>query len=223
MSILPVCERFGYCHAMIVTTPQEKIELTALDLEGVALSTIVAVIGDVRYQYLSGPITGGRGLLDWHEAVGRTTAETDYRTAKDLSVVKKNITLVRQAAEREREAGRSTIEPGSFEANFTHWEQDDFLHFWENVIARHASGVRFMDGWQFSSGCAFEYLCARRHGRPTWDIEGRELSPENAVSLLDDALAEIGVRHDASDPRDAQIASLYARIGSYRRKIAALG
>ncbi len=203
--------------------PVQKIELTALQLEAVALSTIRAVIGDVRHQYLSGPITGGRRFLDWHESTGRKVPEDDYRNAKDQAVVKKNIEDVQLAAKRERDSYRNTIEPGSFEAEFKHWGQDDFLRFWEKVIRDHSSQVIFMDGWEFSSGCAVEFLCARNHNRPTFDIRGGQLTDVAALALLDHALAEISARHDASDPRDKEIAKLHAKITASREKVAALG
>ena len=40
---------------------------------------------------------------------------------------------------------------------------------------------------------------------------------------LDHALAEISARHDASDPRDKEIARLHAKITASREKVAALG
>lgn len=220
-SILPAARPFGYSLAM----SQEKFEtitLTALDIEAVALSTIRAAIGEARYQYLSGPITGGRRLLEWHEVAGRELAEADYRSAKGAAVVEKNIKEVQLTAKRERDAHRNTIEPGSFEAEFEQWGQEDFLRFWEKVIEQHASHVKLMDGWEFSSGCAYELLCARKHGRPTFDMRGVQLTNEAALELLDNALAQISARHDPANSRDAEIVKLHAKITVSRKKVAAL-
>lgn len=220
--MLPATDLFGYTDAMTLETLNKQIVLTAFELQGVAVSTIKAVIGDVRYQYLSGPITGGRRLLDWHDAVGRVLPEADYKAAKQCGVVKENIAAVQAAATHERNAGRNTIEPGSFE-DFEHWDQDDFLRFWEEVIANHSSHVRFMDGWQFSSGCAFELLCARRHDRPSYAMNGQILTNEMALTLLDEALVEISGRYDPMSVVDHEIARLHAKISSSRAAIAALG
>lgn len=200
----------------------KQITLTAPDIEAVALSTIRAIIGEVRYQYLSGPITGGRRFLEWHETTGRGISETEYRSAKGAAVVQKNIEEVQLTAKLERDAHRNTIEPGSFEAEFEHWGQEDFLRFWEKVIEHHASEVKFMNGWEFSSGCAHELLCARKHGRPTADMSGVQLTNEAALELLDKALNEIGAKHDPADPRDAEIAKLHAKITESREKLAGL-
>jgi len=208
---------------MSLEDPSGKIELTALQLEAVALSTIKAVIGDVRHQYLSGPITGGRKLLDWHKGTGRKIVKTDYRMAKELAVVKKNIQDIQLVAKQERDAHRNTIEPGSFEADFPCWGQDDFLRFWEGVIRDHSSRVLFMNGWEFSSGCAFEFLCARKHNRPTFDMCGAKLTNDAALALLDNAICEIVEMHDAADPRDEEIVKLHAKIVASREKVEALG
>lgn len=221
--MLPATDPFGYTVAMTEYALNTKILLTALELQGVAVSTIKAVIGDVRYQYLSGPITGGRRLLDWHDAVGRRLPQADYKDAKESGVVRENIAVVQAAAQHERAAGRNTIEPGSFEANFDHWGQDDFLRFWEEVIANHSSHVRFMDGWQFSSGCAIELLCARTHDRPTYEMNDQILTNARALALLDEALAEIGGRYDPASASDGEIAKLHAKISRSRAAVAALG
>lgn len=221
--MLPATDPFGYTGTMTEDTFNKKIVITARELQGVAVSTIKAVIGDVRYQYLSGPITGGRRLLDWHDAVGRRLPEADYKDSKESSVVRENIAAVLDAARRERAAGRNTIEPGSFEANFDHWGQDDFLRFWEEVIANHSSHVRFMDGWQFSSGCAVELLCARAHDRPTYEMNDQVLTNARALALLDEALTEIGGRYDPASASDREIARLHAKISRSRAAVAALG
>lgn len=200
----------------------DQITLTAEQLAEVALSTIRAVIGDVKYQYLSGPITGGQRLLTWHRETGRDIADPEYRLAREAAVIRPNIADIQCAAKAERNAGRDTIEPGSFEADFKEWGQKEFLEFWENVIERHAARVRFMDGWHYSGGCTFEYLCARRFGLDTCDMQGQALGPDKALPMLDAALAEIHARFDTNDPRDASVFKLHDTIQGYREEIASL-
>ena len=207
---------------MTLDAPDAQITLTAEQLAAVALSTIRAAIGDVKYQYLSGPITGGQKYLNWHLATGRGIPETDYKGAREVAVVIPNIADVKTAAKAERDANRSTIEPGSFEAEFPQWGQKEFLYFWEKVIEEHAARVRFMDGWAYSAGCAFEYLCALRCGLETCDIRGRVFGPDAALALLDAALAEIWRQSDADNPQDAPLIKLHGAISGYRKEIAKL-
>jgi hypothetical protein len=204
---------------MSLDVPDDQITLTAAQLAVVALSTIRAVIGDVKYQYLSGPINGGRKYLDWHLTTGRGISEPDYKRAREVAVVFPNIADVKAAAKAEREAERNTIEPGSFEADFKQWGQKEFLYFWEKVIEEHAACVRFMDGWAYSAGCAFEYLCALRCGLETCDMQGQALGPETALSLLDAALADIWTQADVDNPQDAPLIKLHGAICGYREEI----
>jgi hypothetical protein len=78
-----------------------------------------------------------------------------------------------------------------------------------------------MDGWAYSAGCAFEYVCAMRCGLETLDIRGQALAAETALGLLDSALAEIWSKLSASGRRNAPIAELHDKILARRREIEA--
>lgn len=195
------------------------ITLSTEQLTAVALSTIRSVIGSNRYQYLSGPITGGRLLLQWHATKGRQLPEAERSAARRAAVTKVNIEAVKAEATRQRANGTDTIEPGSFEADFKEWGQPEFYGFWDRVIGEHASAVTFMEGWEFSAGCTFEYLRARIHGRITKFVNGKHLDDSAALRLLDDALREIAGAHDSKDPRDFTIAKLHTDIARYRDEI----
>lgn len=196
-----------------------QIKLTGEQLATVALSTIKAAIGTERYQYLSGAITGGQRLLAWHSNEGRTLSATEYRSACAKAVIQPNISDIQAEAGRQRSAGRRTIEPASFEADLEHWGQAEFLAFWDRVLESHASSVRFMPGWEYSSGCAFEYHRAAVYGLPRLTIDGAELAPELALHQLNVSLCRISEMHDPANPRDAPLARLYASIASRRRLI----
>lgn len=197
-----------------------QIRLTSEQLAEVALSTIRAALGTERYQYLSGAITGGPRLLAWHVDEGRSLPASDFRAACLGAVVQPNIADLQVEAERQRSAGRRTIEPGSFEADFEHWGQPEFLAFWDRVLESHASSVRFMPGWEYSSGCAFEYHRATIYGLPCLALDGTELCRDAAIDRLGIALNRILAAHDPLDTRDAPLAKLHASITKRRELIA---
>lgn len=213
---------FGYRVHMNHDESIVQITLTAEQLSAVALSTIRAAIGDVKYQYLSGPITGGKRFLDWHRTKGWVLSNAEYRRERRLAVVEPNIDAVQAAAQSERAAGRNTIEPGSFEADFKEWGQKEFLDFWEKVIEEHAEFVRFMDGWAYSAGCTYEYLCALRCALKTCDMQGEDLGPKRALELIDVALADIWTQLDVNSRRNAPLAELYDKILASREDISVL-
>ena len=156
------------------------------------LSMVRAVCGTRRYDYLSGPITGGVRVRD---AYDRTKDDPSARDGTGwFSQVKAcNIEalLVRADAIRTDE-GVVIIEPGSFEAGgLEGWGQREYLDLWEQVIAEHSQHVRFIEGWQYSSGCVVEFRCAKRHDRPTQDEEGNVISRAEATRLVDAAIADL--------------------------------
>lgn len=151
-----------------------------------------AVCGTRRYDYLSGPITGGVRVRD---AYDRTKNEPSARDGTGWfdQVKARNIEalLVRANAIRADE-GVVIIEPGSFEAGgLEGWGQREYLDLWEQVIAEHSQHVRFIEGWQYSSGCVVEFRCAKRHYRPALDEDGNEISQEEAARLVDAAIADL--------------------------------
>lgn len=196
-----------------------EITLSAEQLADVALSTIRAVVGEARYQYLSGPITGGKKFISWYRETGQRISDADeYRRARREQVIKTNIAAVIAAANRERSVGRFTIEPGSFE-DFAQWKQQHFYDFWEKVIHRHVSSVRFMDGWAYSAGCTFEYLCAKRSGVDTFDMEGKLLGRDRALLIINSALEDIWTQLNPDNPRNAPLVELYDNIWRHREGI----
>src|SRR5690606_11810875 len=51
------------------------------------------------------------------------------------------------------------------------WSQNDYRHFWGRVIEHLAARVIFLDGWELSNGCAYEYLVATTLNLPRLDSQ----------------------------------------------------
>jgi hypothetical protein len=152
-----------------------------------------SVLGSVRYDYLSGPITGGPRFIAWESGVGAAlVAEQDtYSLLLRRQVIQPNVVDLQRHAEDLRKTGKQIIEPGSFEAPGGVWSQLEFYRFWEAVITEHANNVMFADGWHLSVGCTYEFLCAVRAGKNTlWQNE-ESLDPMAAVKLIQDSVAGI--------------------------------
>jgi hypothetical protein len=198
----------------------DSITLTCEQVAAVALSAMRAVCGEDRYQYLSGPITGGPRLIDWHLSAGRNLPDTERSRARRTAVFGPNIAEVVAEARRQRLAGVRTIEPGSFEAEFEGWGQKQFYEFWDSVMKAHSDRVTFIPGWEYSAGCAFEYWRARRHGLPTFTLAGANLDKSSALAAIDTALQHIAQSYTPEDSRDEAIARLHAAIAGYRLEIA---
>jgi hypothetical protein len=152
--------------------------------------------GDARVIYLSGPITGGRQLLD-----GATRSEAVRRNCADLRAT---------AARLRRERNEIVVEPGSLD--IPGWSQPDYLALWGDFIERRARLVLFMPGWEYSVGCTSEFLRAHRHGVRTETISGSAIGIDDAIGMIDAAIERIltikdsdgaGLKAQAAKLRDA--------------------
>ncbi len=154
------------------------------------------ILGSDRHAiYVSGPITTGLRFIAAREVgAGSDGGE----------ILRANIADIFESADRlRRETGRAIIEPGSL--TVPSWSQDDYLALWTELIERHISEVRFLDGWDASIGCALEYERAAEHGIDRCRLDGTPIPLEEALALLmgrsaalvghkDEKLATLGER-----------------------------
>lgn len=172
------------------------------------MQTWICGFGSQRVVYLSGAITGGARLL------GRVRAGDPYGREE---LIAENCADIVSGADRLRRAHHAVVvEPASL--NVPGWSQDDYLNLWKTFIARHVSCVVFMPGWQFSAGCAAEFAHATACGIATETFDGKPLSVDAALTLLEEASQEVGALRGA-----VEIDRLLAGIGDAIMRIKSLG
>jgi hypothetical protein len=71
------------------------------------------------------------------------------------------------------------------------WRQEDYIAFWEAVIERFASRVVLAEGWNYSFGCAHEFLFAVGRGLPTLDADFKPLPRMAGLVLIRQAAREL--------------------------------
>jgi hypothetical protein len=81
------------------------------------------------------------------------------------------------------------ISPAPFSA--PSWPQTAYLLFWEQVIRTRIRSVYFNDGWEYSTGCVFEFAIATDVGLPTFDRAARRLPALEAIERVGRAIAEM--------------------------------
>ena len=175
-------------------------------------SMMRSALGAAKYDYLSGPITGGPRFINWEKSVGISLShdEQTYRLLRKRQVIDPNIKdLIRFAESFRSEKNLNVIEPGSFESPNQLWSQNEFYRFWESVITDRADRVIFCDGWETSVGCTYEYLCAVRNGQKTLDTRLKSLPFAKAVSLI---------KRSSKD-----FAEISERMKQHRAKLLAMG
>lgn len=169
--------------------------------------------------YLSGPIRTGPRFVEL------LRAGADPETA-GVAAFERNCAELRAAAARLRkERHQAVVEPAS--VDIQGWSRHDYEKLWRAFIERYASLVLFMPGWQYSLGCALEYLCALSKGVRAEDVGGGELTVGAALSLLRAARDDL-LSASAGDPQSlkqlaSELGGVMTRIEAYRRPKAEAG
>jgi hypothetical protein len=162
-------------------------EFASLDTE-----LFETVIEGRNATYISVPITTGKRFVDWWRQRGRRLAEASselYDEEHYRAVVQPNLDAARRRISRIRsETPGIVIEPTPFKK--PEWDQKKFRKFWAQVIQRFVSAVIFLEGWEYSSGCSYEYLIAYRSGVKTLDEKSHPLPLTRALAMIRHSIEE---------------------------------
>jgi hypothetical protein len=140
------------------------------------LSALGSVLGPGSALYVSSPITSGRRFLE----------ATDSKASRS-ALVAQNLRSSGQVVERLRSENPGSIIYAAGMEDIPGWEQDDYRSFWGAVIERFAVRAVFLDDWEFSNGCSYEFLVCSRNGIPCEDQEHGELSIEAGARSIAEA------------------------------------
>jgi hypothetical protein len=153
----------------------------------ILLTFLQSVINDRNAVYVSSPITSGRRYIKWvKEHPLNSNFSGDNQNPEFISnVIEKNLDHAKSVVQKMRSAfsGSVLIDPTAV-PDIENWKQDDYRYAWGRIIERFAKTLVCSDDWQFSSGCAYEYLVAKNAGIQIFDERLEELSTEKARQLL---------------------------------------
>jgi hypothetical protein len=161
-----------------------------LDVIDGAIEALARQYGGRRLIYLSTPITTGRRYYDCLRDVDRNLSSEQFREMHRKFVIDPNIAAARLV--RERLAARlnePVIDPTAID--YPHWNQNDYKVLWARVIECLCRAVALVDGWEYSNGCAFEFLIAVRADKPCMDEHMQPLSLDSGVQLIETAARDI--------------------------------
>jgi hypothetical protein len=153
---------------------------------------VLATVVDTREAlYVSSPFTTGRLRSEWHR--GRDApdeADPGYLNELRRHVLEPNRASARQFVKQlRRKTGSTVVDPLSLE-DVPGWGQDDYRVFWGRVIERFAKTVVFRQGWEYSSGCSFEFITAVRCGAELLDQDLRPITAAHGRDRLQSAIRE---------------------------------
>jgi hypothetical protein len=150
------------------------------------------ILNGNKATYISVPITSGTRFLQWYKRYGVKLIKhkVKYEIRHYRDVIKPNLLNAKKNIQKLRcKIDGTVIDPIQFTR--PEWSQDDYRYFWGRVIEQYVNTVIFLDGWQYSSGCSFEFLTATRASKKTLDTRFRPINRHAGLKLLEKAIIEI--------------------------------
>jgi len=179
------------------TTLTRSFSRTYAEECALAFSAIDCVLNGEQAVYASTELTTGRRAFSVLREVGATrAAELKTRLGEQGFVdriLSPNVDAAMAFARRLHHSlggNQLVITPAPFVA--PDWSQSEYLSFWETLIRTRIKEVYFNHGWEYSSGCTFEFLVAVDTGIPTYTADGQRLDAATAISSIEEAVDSLG-------------------------------
>lgn len=143
--------------------------------------------------YCSAPITSGKRYIEWLEYIKKNFVDIDSADEGDRElhfkeVIEPNRARAQQLIQKLRkETGHVVVDPTAI-LSIPGWTQHDWRSFWRQVIEKYVTIAFYVDGWQYSNGCAYEFWVAQKKRIPTLDESGSPLSLAVGIDLVEEAI-----------------------------------
>ena len=180
------------------------------DQVAVFIQLLRCVVPSHSAVYLSTPITSGSRYLEWHSTLGNSLTDPrfDYPSEHRANVVAPNSERAKHvAADLRLTFSRCVIDPSSF-PDIPEWTQDDYRAFWGSTVTEFAHTVVFMDGWEFSTGCVFEFFVSTERGITRLAQNLAPLIDTDALGMLERARLRLSAAGQRTSFHDTVIAAL---------------
>ncbi|HAF13408.1 MAG TPA: hypothetical protein DHU55_01110 [Blastocatellia bacterium] len=135
-----------------ITTHERKVEAL--------LNILASVVVERSAVYVSAPITSGKRLAKW---LGSRNVEFDPSHPESYAefqreVLEPNCEHAQDIITNLRKQFPNVVIDPTALRDIDGWTQDDYRYLWARVLEQYATTVVFIDGWQYSNGCSYEFL-----------------------------------------------------------------
>ncbi|HKB67181.1 MAG TPA: hypothetical protein VKC61_15105 [Pyrinomonadaceae bacterium] len=181
------------------------------------MNILASVVVGRSAVYVSAPITSGKRLARW---VGSRNVEFDPSHPDNYAdfqreVLEPNCEHAQNIiGDLRKRFPNVLIDPTALK-DIDGWTQDDYRYLWAKVIEQYATTVVFIDGWQYSNGCSYEFLVsyqsASDHCPLVLDENLTPLTLEKGLILIrvaSNELKEAGLSTEFLDRIAEQLAAL---------------
>jgi hypothetical protein len=168
--------------------------------------------------YFSAPITSGKRFSLWSQRNHdyALAEHGDYKASHAREVIEPNRKHAADVVTKMRKTFEAVLIDPTAVSDFPGWNQNDYRYFWGRVIEIYARTVVFMDGWQYSLGCSYEFLVACKCDLTVLDEGLLTLDIETGINLITSAI-EDSTTHPESAGFLSQVVTHLYQIKSLTR------
>jgi len=147
--------------------------------------------------YVSAPITSGMRLARWLRSrnVEFDPSHPESYAEFQREVLEPNCEHAQEIIGNLRTKFPNVVIDSTALKDIDGWTQDDYRYLWGKVIEQYATTVVFIDGWQYSNGCSYEFLIsyqsASDHCPSVLDENLKPLTLEQGLTLIKAAINEL--------------------------------
>ncbi len=158
-----------------------------------------SVLGTDEVLYCSSPVTSGKRYIDWLESIGKKFADIDsadetYRMLHHQEVIQPNRQHAQVIIQHLRyKTGKIVVDPTAL-PHIPGWTQQDWRFFWQQVIECYITTAFFVNDWQYSNGCVYEFWVAQKKGIPTFSETQQPLNLKAGMNLINEAIITLQQR-----------------------------
>ena len=155
------------------------------------VSVLDSVIEGRSAYYVSTPMTTGKSSFEpLHGAAMDRSVPGPLREHR-RNTTHRNHAYVRKLVNRLRRSLASPVINPMAITGLPGWTQSDYRVLSAHVIERYVHTVIFVDDWQYTLGCSYEFLVARQTGAKTVTHKLEEVSVAQGIRLIGGAVDEL--------------------------------
>ena len=181
--------------------------LSVEDAAQISRELLHALAAESHLVYLSAPLT-----------TGRTFSSKSGPPVEKTSQAARNRATAGANARELRKLECWVLDPTEF-GEIRGWSQTDYYSFWAQVIVFGAKKVVFAKDWEWSRGCAFEFLTAAEAGIPCFTLDLSRLDPLDGLAILQVAVSEMQSSGIATDFHEEVIRRLIELTRRYGKEL----
>jgi hypothetical protein len=143
--------------------------------------------------YVSTPITSGLRFVSWFDSNGGNIKRQfgresiEYEREHKKHVIIPNVEEGKKIVDRTRKNSNSfVIDPTQLE--HTGWSQEEYRYLWGRVVELYVREIIMVNGWEYSSGCSYEFLTAVGNNIPVLNENNEPISIKQGFDCLGTAI-----------------------------------